>query len=217
MGSATPAPLQLAFAARLPAALSGLVLVFFLMAHLTGVGIALPAPGLFEAWATSLHHSFWLPPAELTLLVIAAIHAVFSLVKRLENRRAGNTAQLRSRRLDPLGPIAALAARSQAVAGVVLLLFLGVHLLQLRLHRPPDGAELASLQSVLAQPLNLVLYVLAALALALHLFHGGESAHRSLGLLDPSNAARIRVAARALAILLGGGFTVATLGIGWLG
>jgi succinate dehydrogenase / fumarate reductase cytochrome b subunit len=209
--------LRLAFAARLPAALSGLMLVFFLLAHLTGVGIALPAPGLFEVWATSLHHSFWLLPTELTLLVIAAIHAVFSLIKRLENRRAGNTAQLRSRRLDPLGPIAALAARSQAVAGVVLLLFLGVHLLQLRLHRPPDGSELASLQSVLAQPLNLVLYVLAALALALHLFHGGESAHRSLGLLDPGNASRIRVAARALAILLGGGFTVATLGIGLLG
>jgi succinate dehydrogenase / fumarate reductase cytochrome b subunit len=217
MGSSLPAPAGSAFAARLPAALTGLLLVFFLLAHLSGVGIALPAPGLFEAWSTALHHTIWLPAAELALLGVAVIHAISSLSKYLHNRRAGNTARLRSRRPDPLGPLAALAARSQALAGLVLLVFLCVHLVQLRLHRPPDGAELVALQTVLAQPLNLLLYVLAALALALHLFHGGEAAHRSLGLLDPTNAGRIRLTARVLALVLGGGFTVAALGIGWAG
>lgn len=216
MGLNTPLTAITAVSARLPVALSGLLLVGFLILHLTGVSIALPDPDLFEHWAASLHHSFWLPLAELALLAIALTHALLSLLKRLLNMRAGNTAQLRSRRRDPLGPLAAVAARSQGPAGLVLLVFLVLHLIQLRLHRPPDGSELLALQTVLAQPLNLLLYVLAALALALHLFHGGEAAHRSLGFLNPANAGRIRLTARILAITLGGGFTVVTLGIGLL-
>ena len=50
-----------------------------------------------------------------------------------------------------------------------------------------------------------------ALALALHLFQGGEAAHRSLGLLQPANASAIRAIARLLAVLIGGGFVVVTL------
>ena len=41
--------------------------------------------------------------------------------------------------------------------------------------------------------------------------HGGEAAHRSLGLLDPANASRIRLVARLLAVLLGGGFALVSL------
>ena len=48
----------------------------------------------------------------------------------------------------------------------------------------------------------------AGVALALHLLHGVESAHRSLGWLDPANGGRIRRLGRGLALLLGGGFTL---------
>jgi succinate dehydrogenase / fumarate reductase cytochrome b subunit len=49
------------------------------------------------------------------------------------------------------------------------------------------------------------------LALGLHLFHGGEAAHRSLGLLDPASAGAIRGATRWLALLVGAGFVLVTL------
>jgi succinate dehydrogenase / fumarate reductase, cytochrome b subunit len=67
---------------------------------------------------------------------------------------------------------------------------------------------------VLASPWSLLLYLAGGLALALHLFHGGESAHRSLGLLQPANGAVIRTAARLLAVLIGGGFVAVTLVLG---
>ncbi|MEX1323563.1 MAG: succinate dehydrogenase, partial [Synechococcaceae cyanobacterium] len=124
------------------------------------------------------------------------------------NRRAGNPAARGRRRGEPL---AALAARTQAMAGVTLLGFVVVHLLQLRWPRPAAGAELAALQGALQPPLSLLLYLGAALAVSLHLFHGGEAAHRSLGLLDPGNGPRIRVAGRVLALLLGGGFAAVAL------
>jgi succinate dehydrogenase / fumarate reductase cytochrome b subunit len=154
-----------------------------------------------------------LPAAEWLLLLLALLHGLFALLKRLANRAAGNIAPLRSRRQGPLAALLALAARSQALGGGVLLLFLVVHLRQLRLPHPPAGAELAVLQAVLAQPLSLALYLAAAGALALHLLHGGEAAHRSLGLLDPANGARIRTAGRLLALLLGGGFAAVALAL----
>lgn len=192
-------------------ALSGLLLVLFLLLHLAGVLLAPLAPARFEAAASLLHRSAWLPPAELGLLAVALVHLGLSLARWLANRRGGNTAVLRSRRQGWLAP---LAARGQAAGGLLLLLFMAVHLNQLRWPRPAAGAELEVLRAVLAQPWNLLLYAGAALALGLHLLHGGEAAHRSLGLLDPGNGGRIRMAARLLALLLGGGFAMAALAIG---
>lgn len=193
-------------------AASGLLLVLFLLLHLAGVALAPLAPARFEAYAAALHGRAWLPLAELALLALGLGHLGLSLTRALAHRRAGNTASLQTRRTGPLAPLAALAARSQTSAGLVLLLFLVVHLLQLRWPRPAAGAELAAVQAALATPAALMLYLLAALALALHLFHGGEAAHRSLGLLQPANARAIRLTARLLAVLIGGGFlTVALL------
>jgi len=196
---------------RSGSAASGLLLVLFLLLHLAGVALAPLAPARFEAYAAALHRSAWLPAAELALLAVALAHLGLSLGRTLANRRAGNGAALRSRRSGPLAPLAALAARSQAAGGLLLLVFLVVHLAQLRWPRPLAGAELAALGAVLASPWSLLLYLAGGLALALHLFHGGESAHRSLGLLQPANGALIRAAARLLAVLIGGGFVVVTL------
>ncbi|WP_235299863.1 hypothetical protein [Synechococcus sp. GFB01] len=69
------------------------------------------------------------------------------------------------------------------------------------------------MRAVLASPWSLLIYLGAALALALHLFHGGEAAHRSLGLLEPANGGRIRLGARLLALLLGGGFALVALAL----
>ena len=210
-----PGPGFAAPAARLRSgsAAGGLLLVLFLLLHLAGVALAPLAPQRFEAYAAVLHRSAWLPPAELALLAVALTHLGLSLVRAAANRRGGNAAALRSRRSGPLAPLAAWAARSQVAGGLLLLAFLVVHLVQLRWPRPPAGAELAALRAVLASPASLVLYLAASLALALHLFHGGEAAHRSLGLLQPANGAAIRAGARLLALLVGGGFAAVTFAL----
>lgn len=191
-------------------AASGLLLVLFLVLHLGGVSLAVVAPERFSRYATSLHAAPWLPLAELGLLAVAATHIGFSLHKAIRNRRAGNRAALASRRGDPL---AALAARSQFAAGLLTLIFLVFHLGQLRWPRPAAGADLAALQAILSQPASLLLYLAAALAIGLHLFHGGEAAHRSLGLLDPRHGLLIRRTGRGLALLVAGGFAGLSLWI----
>jgi succinate dehydrogenase / fumarate reductase cytochrome b subunit len=189
---------------------SGLALVLFLVLHLGGVSLALIDPTRFEAFSTWLHGRLWLPVLEASLTLALLAHPLLALGRWIQNRtRAGSTAaSRRSRRGGGLEGLAAASGRWLPFSGGVLLLFLAVHLGQLRWSRPPAGAELAALEHALASPLTLILYGLAGLAVALHLLHGVESAHRSLGWLEAGNGPRIRLLGRSLAMLLGGGFAL---------
>lgn len=194
-------------------ALAGLVLVLFLVAHLALVSLAWLQPALFEAVATALHHQPWLLPAELLLAAAGLAHPLLAAAKTLANQAAGNRAALRSRRGDPL---AALAARWAPFSGLLMLLFLVVHLAQLRWQRPAPGGELEALLAVLQAPASQLLYGAAALGLGLHLLHGTEAAHRSLGLLEPASGPRIRRAGRGLALVLAAGFLLLPPLLRWL-
>ena len=197
---------------------SGSLLVLFLLLHLAGVSLALLQPQAFEAYATALHQSPWLLPAEGLLSAALLGHLGLTAWKLVANRQAGNRSALVSRRADRWG---GWAARSLPLSAAILLLFLAVHLVQLRWPRPPAGLELARLLEVLAQPWWALLYGAAGLAAGLHLLHGAEAAHRSLGLLNPGNGRAIRTAGRAVALLLGSGFLLVALllngrAVGWL-
>ena len=195
---------------RIGSALSGLLLVLFLVVHLVGLLPALIAPLQFELYATALHHQPWLPLLEVSLAAIAATHVTFTVAKTLRNRRAGNTSALRSRRGRPLE---ALASRSKVAAGMITLGFLALHLKQLRWPRPGDGLERDVLLQVLQEPISLAIYAAGSLAIGLHLLHGAEAAHRNLGLLTPANGPNIRWGGRLLAIGIGGGFLLICLGL----
>ena len=198
-------------------AATGLLLVFFLAAHLGGVGLALVDPQVFEIWSASLHDWWPLPLLEAALVVLFLLHPVKAAAKALANATDAPRVQAgrRSRRGGGLEALAALGARTSPWSGALLLLFLVVHLAQLRWVRPPAGGELAAMRGVLAQPQGWALYGAAGLALALHLFQGVESAHRSLGLLDGTNAGLLRWLGRLVAVLLGGGFCLVSLALAW--
>jgi succinate dehydrogenase / fumarate reductase cytochrome b subunit len=193
-----------------PTAISGLLLVLFLVVHLAGVSLALLDPAGFEQLSAVLHRQLWLPPLEVALAAALLLHPLLALVRTVANRRArgGVAARQRSRRGGGLEGAAALAGRWTPWSGALLLLFLVVHLAQLRLHRPAAGAELETLLGALASPFSLALYGLAGGAVGLHLLQGHESAHRSLGWLEPANRERIRWVGRALALILGACFSL---------
>ena len=193
-------------------ALSGLVMVLFVIAHLAGLIPAFLAPASFEAYASALHRSSFLPVVEIGLAATAVVHVGLTLSKTIANRSSGNHSRLSSRRQAPL---AAMASRSKLAAGLVTLVFLVIHLEQLRWPRPADGGERAALQAVLDHPSSLLLYAAAAVALGLHLLHGAEAAHRSLGWLTPANGMILRQGGRLIAAVIGGGFLLISVGIAW--
>ena len=184
-------------------ALSGLLLVLFLLVHLGGILPALVATGTFEAYAKYLHQSNWLAPFEAVLLLVFISHVVLSITKSIRNQQAGNNANLKSRRQAPL---AALASRSKVIAGLTTLGFLALHLQQLRFPRPMDGHEREALVNVLQHPITLMTYSIGGIAVGLHLLHGAEAAHRNLGWLTPMNRPFIRTGGSVLAAVVSGGF-----------
>lgn len=198
-------------------AVTGLGLVLFLAVHLGGVAVALLDPVGFEHLATALHRQAWLPWLEVGLLAAGLGHPLLSLHRAHANRQARGpvAGPLRSRRLGPWESLAALAARLIPWSGALLLLFLVVHIGQLRWHRPAAGAELAAVLAVLQAPWCLTLYAVAGAAAGLHLLHGTESAVRRLGMLEPANGAALRLGGRGLALLLGAGFTLLPLALVW--
>ena len=190
--------------------ISGLVLVLFLVVNLAGVSLSVLDPAGFERLAEALHRQRWLLPLEGALAATLLLHPLLALLRAASNRQArgAGAGPQRSRRGGGLEAAAALAGRWAPWSGALLLVFLVVHLAQLRLHRPAAGAELEALLAALASPFSLGLYGLAGAAVGLHLLQGYESAHRSLGWLEPGNRERIRWAGRALALLLGAAFSV---------
>ncbi len=192
---------------RIFLAVSGLLLVFFLMIHLLGLFLAAIAPISFELYASTLHSASWVILCEFSLIAIALIHIFLTFLKVIRNFQNRNTGHLVSRRKDLL---AIFAARSQLIGGMVLLFFLFIHLRQLRFPRPSDGSELLILQHVLSSPVNSSVYIFGSLALFLHLFHGVESSQRSLGLLTPLNSTLIRAFGRLFSVIISGGFVLVT-------
>lgn len=196
-------------------AVSGLALVLFLAFHLGGVAMALVDSVAFERYAASLHQQAWLPWIEVALAAAALGHPLLALQRAVANRHARGlvAGPLRSRRQGPWEPLAALAARAIPWSGALLLLFLILHIGQLRWDRPPAGEELAAVLAALSDPWILALYVVAGASVGLHLLHGGESAVRRLGLLEPATATPLRLAGRGLALLLGAGFALTPIAL----
>ena len=186
---------------------SGLVLVLFIALHLAGIIFAGLNPNAFEIYASNLHSSIFLPYLEIILSITFTIHIFLTLKKVLKNRSSGNIAVLRTKRNDYLGVI---ASKVQPFTGIILALFLIIHLFQLRFPRPGDNLELVSLKNKLDGFYILVLYSLASISLFFHMVQGIESGHRSLGILSQSNSLNIRYISRFISIFFGLSYLIMT-------
>ncbi len=99
-------------------------------------------------------------------------------------------------------------SRTMKLTGPVLLAFIIFHLLHLTVGLPAllpaykHGAVFANVTTTFKNPAIVGVYVVAMLALAPHLSHGGFSLFRSLGLEDSATAGSARKAAMALAAVV---------------
>lgn len=185
-------------------AASGLLLVLFLAVHLAGVGLALVDQQVFEAWSASLHSWWPLPLLEAALVALFLLHPLKAVAKAWANAAAAPRVQAgrRSRRGGGLEALAALAARTSPWSGALLLLFLVVHLAQLRWVRPRRWRTGGRQGGVGPAPRVGPLRHCGAGAGPASV-SGVESGHRSLGLLAGANAGLLRWLGRLVAVLLG--------------
>jgi succinate dehydrogenase / fumarate reductase cytochrome b subunit len=194
-------------------AVSGVLLIGFLVGHVYGNLKVFQGPDHFNAYAEGLRtlgaplfgrsHLLWI--ARAILLVALAVHLWTAYAVTQASRRARS---VRYRTLDLIATT--YAARTMRWGGVVILLFVVYHLLDFTFGRVNPGFVPGDVyRNVVASfsvPVVAYFYMAALLALGLHLYHGLWSACQTLGINHPRYNHLRRAAAGTLTVLIVAGF-----------
>jgi len=195
-------------------AVTGVVFVLFVIAHMVGNLKAFMGPEHFDEYAHFLREVgepvfpygvlLWI--FRIVLLGCLAVHAIFAL----QTWRTSTLARpvKYGKRLVP--EESTFASRTMRWGGIVLFLFVVAHLLHFttgQLH--PDfvpGAAYQNLVTGFQMQWVAVLYIIVMFVLCLHLYHGVWSSFQTLGLNHPRYNRLRRPLAAAVAIIVFLGF-----------
>ncbi len=184
---------------------TGVILFGFVVGHMLGNLLVFKGPDALNAYAEFLHAKpamLW--GARIVLLSSLLIHVGAALALAQLAREARPVGYARHEMIATN-----FAARTMRQGGIIILLFVGYHLLHLTFgvvgpeHMQEDVYR--NVVSGFQSPIISGVYILAMLALGLHLFHGLWSLFQTLGLNHPryNNLRRCFSAATALAICAG--------------
>ncbi len=173
--------------------LTGLALMGFVLAHAIGNLKVYLGPEEFNHYGEFLRDllvpilprtvTLWLMRTGLIVAAVAHIHSAYSLTRM--NHRANGSGYVSSRDWQA----ATAASRSMRWTGIIIGLFLLFHLADLTWGTVnPDfvrGDVYRNFFATFDRPVVSVIYIVANVALALHLFHGAWSMFQSMGLNNP--------------------------------
>jgi succinate dehydrogenase / fumarate reductase cytochrome b subunit len=185
-------------------AVTGLLMVLFVIGHLLGNLSIFAGPDGINAYAQKLHELPVIVWA--TRIVMGAavlIHLVLSIQITMENSTAKPEKYAVSRSLR-----ATFASKNMIWTGVILGAFVVYHLLQFTFRVTPDlalGTDTLNrfdvytmVVTALGKTVQAAIYVLAMVALFLHLSHGIQSTFQTLGVSNAFLLPRYGVAGKVL-------------------
>ena len=202
-------------------AASGVALVLWLLGHMAGNLKAFQGPEKFNDYAEFLRemgapvfpHSTALWIVRIAILLAVLVHIWAAARLTLMSRAA--RPQSYGRRLEP--DASTYASRTMRWGGVILLLYIVYHLMHLTfgsVHADfVPGDAYHNLVVGLAQWPVSVAYIVATVALGLHLYHGLWSAAQTLGVNHPRYNRLRRPAALAVAGAITAGFVTVPVAV----
>ncbi len=206
---------------KLLTGITGVLLVLYLIAHLSGnLSLLSSDVNAFNRYGAFLHSfGYLLHLAEIGLALVILIHAYIGIVIAVRKRKARKDGyQVYKSKGAPSKQ--SLSSRTMIITGTVLLVFLVIHVIQFRFgpgiaegySSIVDGKELHDLRRITYETFShigwVIFYVGVMLLLGFHLRHGIWSAIQSLGAMRPSYSPLIYGLALILGILLAIGFLV---------
>ena len=206
-----PSLISSSIAKKLGMALTGLLLYGFLVAHLGGNLLLLKGDGgaAFNAYSEFLVQHPLLIPAELGLIAIFLSHVYLAIIVSRENRRARPVGYQMT---DAVGGGRSWASRTMIWSGLVILVFLVLHLKTFKYGDHGDGTLFDLVIGTFHQQAWTIWYVAALTVLGFHLWHAFQSAFQTLGL---HARGRLRVLSVALCLLVAGGFALIPVWVFW--
>ncbi|WRK42231.1 succinate dehydrogenase cytochrome b subunit [Streptomyces venezuelae] len=194
-------------------AVSGLLMLGYLVAHVAGNLKVFFGPEEFNAYghwlrvmgAPVLHHEWALWLVRIVLLAAVGAHAVSAYQLSRRDVKARPTAYVHRRKR------ASYATRTMRWGGIILALFIVWHILDLTtgtVHPGgfEEGKPYQNVVDTFSTWYGNVIYIVAMLAVGLHVRHGFWSAAQTLGVGNARRERLLRVLADTLALVLTAGF-----------
>lgn len=191
-------------------AVTGIIGVAFVIGHMAGNLQMFKGEEAMYHYATLLRISMpalYFVRAVLLASVILHIVSAYQLTQIAKAARPQDYVERKPQ-------VTTLAARTIRWGGVLLLVFIILHILQITLGVSPLISQFThldpynNLRVAFSNPLWVGFYVVAMGALALHLYHGSWAAIRTLGLARPATAPLKRKIALVIAIVVAAGFAL---------
>jgi succinate dehydrogenase / fumarate reductase cytochrome b subunit len=200
-------------------AVSGLVMLLYLVVHMYGNLKIFFGPGTFDGyahWLRTLGEPFfhyewalWIIRAALVAAVVAHGVCAYQLSRRDIASRPVGYVHTRAR--------AGYATRTMRWGGVILALFIVWHILDLTTGTVQrgfvPGHPYHNVVAAFHDWWNNVIYIVAMLALGLHIRHGFWSAAQTLGAGSRRRDRALKTTANLLALLLTAGFIAVPVGV----
>lgn len=203
-------------------AVTGLIGIGFVILHIAGNLQAFEGQAKLNAYSAALHgplnELLWVVRVVLIVAVILHVTMAYQLTRRTSAARP-----IAYQRREP--QVSTLAARTMTWGGVLLLAFIVFHILHFTTETfdPGHAAGMVDVRGDHDIYGNIVasfhvwwvaaFYIVAMIALGLHMFHGAWSSLRTLGYAKPSEHPLHRRIALVLAIAIWLGFTVVPVGV----
>ena len=210
-------------------ALSGAIMVGFLIAHMAGNLKIFAPPGMLGSYKIDHYARFlrtvgsdllgeqtvlWI--ARIVLLLAVTLHVLMAVQLRLRNRAARPVPYQKVRHRA-----SNIASRGMFFGGLIVLVFIVAHILHfttgtIHMRGFMEGHVYANVYSAFSVWYIALAYVVAMTAVAFHLYHGVWSMFQTLGIDGPDTNCALRFAARVLALALFVGFISVPVAI-WCG
>ncbi|MBI5200684.1 MAG: succinate dehydrogenase cytochrome b subunit [Elusimicrobia bacterium] len=197
---------------KVQVALAGLFLCVFLISHLAGNLLLWGGPELFNHYAEALEANLLLPVAEIGLVVLFALHILVALRVRWENKQARPVGY----QVSEWAGGRTIGSATMMWTGLAVLAFLIVHLKTMRFVDHGTEGLYKHVMGQFANPGYAIFYLVAMVALGLHLSHGAQAAAKTLGVENPRITPVIQKGGVIFAIAVAGGFGAIAFWACWL-
>jgi succinate dehydrogenase / fumarate reductase cytochrome b subunit len=193
-------------------AITGQLMVLFVVVHLLGNSSIFVGPDGINAYAKHLHDLgplVWI--FRLVMLTMISLHGWFGIQLTLENKAAATTTYAVDRKLK-----ASFASENMIWTGLIILAFVVYHVLHFTARVTPDivkGVDTLGRYDVYTMVVTsfqhgaiALIYVAAMIALLLHLFHGIQSFFQTMGWNSDRTQCGITTGGKTVAAILGIGY-----------
>lgn len=196
---------------KVQVAVAGTLLCLFLCSHVAGNLLLWAGPDYFNTYARTLTSSPLILGVEAVLGLIFLLHIVVALRVRWLNYQARPVANQE----DSWAGGRTIASASMFWTAMIILVFLIVHLKTMRFD-DRGGKELYDhVIGLFQHPAYAAFYLVALIALGLHLSHGAQAAAKTLGLDHPRLTPLIENLGIVFAVVIAVVFMAITVWAGW--